>query len=546
MVVFLVAPLMLWAGSQRETTGAGVSIQLSSPGEYPIVQETIELDFIVPSVLHIEDYATNAVTQHLEEMTNIHINFSTIPNEAEAISLSLASGEYPDVYLLAWTLITSAQLEQYGIEEKVFLPLEDIIRERAPNAVKAIEQIPSGWGLSRSTDGNIYTMPRIDVCQHCEHSFKMWVNQVWLDALGLSQPTTTDEFYEMLVAFKTQDPNGNGKDDEIPLIGAIQGWQTLVEAFLMNSFVYYDPHNYGFYVEDGTITSAIVSDAYRDGLGYLRKLYSEGLIYPGSFTQDNQVLTKIVESEEAAIVGAVPAGFPGVFATQVGDERARMFRPISPLKGPDGVQIAPFAFWPVTLGGMVLTKENQYPEATVQWADYFYTLEGSLWCRWGAYEKTWRWPNAGEVGYDGEPALWAEVRPWNVGSSNPQNLGYMDVGVWNFDDFFRPGMAVDTSVDLWSAKALERMLYVTTKNQYRQFGRKDLALPPVKFKAEEQTEVATLQTEVNKYIDKALFDFVTGNLDLATDWQKYLDGAERAGLSRLQDFYQTAYNRQFK
>ena len=30
-------------------------------------------------------------------------------------------------------------------------------------------------------------------------------------------PTTTDEFYQVLKAFKEQDPNGNGKADEIPM-----------------------------------------------------------------------------------------------------------------------------------------------------------------------------------------------------------------------------------------------------------------------------------------------------------------------------------------
>jgi putative aldouronate transport system substrate-binding protein len=546
VLLVLLLPLAAWASGGGETTGSAQGVKLSNPGAYPIVSPKIELNFTVPTVMYIEDYATNEVTKHMEELTGIHVKFSTIPNDAEAISLSLASGQYPDVYFYNWTGITNAQLEQYGAGEKVFLELEKLIRDRAPNAVKAIQKVPNGWGLAKSTDGKIYSMPRIDVCQHCEYSAKMWVNQVWLDKLGMKQPTTTDEFYKMLVAFKTKDPNGNGKADEIPLIGAISGWQQFSELFLMNSFLYYDIGNYGYYVDKGTVKNALTQDAYREGLRYMRKLYAEGLLYEGSFTQDNTVVTKIIESEEAPIVGATPAGFPGMFATQVGDDRARMFRPISPLKGPSGVQLAPFLYWPVSLGGMVLTRNNKYPEATVQWADFFYTLEGSLWTRWGAKDKAWRWPTAGELGYDGEPALWAEIRPWNVGSSNPQNLGYMDVGVWNFDDLFRPGMAIDTTVDLWTAKSLERMLYVVTKQYYRPYAKNDMALPPLKFTGGEQTEVATLTTEVKKYADKSLFDFVSGNLSIDSDWARYLDGLERAGLSRLQKFYQGAYDKQFK
>lgn len=43
------------------------------------------------------------------------------------------------------------------------------------------------------------------------------INVEWLEKLGLDMPTTTEELKEVLIAFKTKDPNGNGKADEIPL-----------------------------------------------------------------------------------------------------------------------------------------------------------------------------------------------------------------------------------------------------------------------------------------------------------------------------------------
>ena len=36
------------------------------------------------------------------------------------------------------------------------------------------------------------------------------------DNLGLEAPTTVDELYDVLVAFRDNDPNGNGQKDEIP------------------------------------------------------------------------------------------------------------------------------------------------------------------------------------------------------------------------------------------------------------------------------------------------------------------------------------------
>ena len=57
----------------------------------------------------------------------------------------------------------------------------------------------------------------LEDCYHCSMSQKLWIYQPWLDALGLEMPTTTDEFEQVLLAFKEQDPNGNGQADEIPL-----------------------------------------------------------------------------------------------------------------------------------------------------------------------------------------------------------------------------------------------------------------------------------------------------------------------------------------
>ena len=45
-----------------------------------------------------------------------------------------------------------------------------------------------------------------------------WINKRWMDNLGLQEPKSLDELYEVLKAFKEEDANGNGDpNDEIPL-----------------------------------------------------------------------------------------------------------------------------------------------------------------------------------------------------------------------------------------------------------------------------------------------------------------------------------------
>jgi putative aldouronate transport system substrate-binding protein len=529
--------------------GGSAWAQLSAPGVFPISKNKVNVTLIADTRTHIDDYAKVEVVQYLEKLTNVHVNWKTLPSSVEAVSLSLASGEDADGY---WTSnagigITSDQLEQYGVQEKMFMPLDALIEKDMPNYKKAIAAVPNGVGLTKSTDGKIYALPQIDYCQHCEHSAKMWINQTWLDKLGLKTPTTTDEFYAMLKAFKTKDPNGNGKADEIGMIGAItNSWQQYAEMFILNSFVYYDPNLpvLGYYVDKGTVTSSLKLPAYKEGLKYMTRLYKEGLIYEGSFTQDADVVKKIVESGDVPVVGAAPAGYTGMFVAKIGDERSRDFRPISPLKGPNGFRNAPFESWPISVGHLVINSKSKNAEVLLKWADFFYSLEGTLYNRYGMRGKGWDLVKAGstEKDYNGNPAVWKQLREWDPNTFI--NESFFDTGVWNMDVNFRPSCASPQGLDLWSAEGNEQQLYLTTKNLYKPYAHNEMALPPLKFTPAESLDVAALRTELQKYMQKTQFDFITGAANIDTDWSKYLDGLEKAGVSRLQAAYQKAYERQ--
>ena len=71
----------------------------------------------------------------------------------------------------------------------------------------------------KSTDGHIYSLPELLPQLHYIGSANdtFWINKAWMDTLGLEEPKSFDELYEVLKAFKEGDPNGNGEADEIPL-----------------------------------------------------------------------------------------------------------------------------------------------------------------------------------------------------------------------------------------------------------------------------------------------------------------------------------------
>ncbi len=278
LLVFLVAACAPQASAPSTEPAQDVASQavaVSPAGEFPIVSEKITIQaFLCPTNL-VRDYADNEFTKWLEEKTNIHLEFD-IPPMAEAqqkLNLMLASDDLPEVIIGC-----NIRLDQLQIlaEQGLVLPLNGYIDEYGDEFKQVYETFPQVEGLITLLDGNVYGLPHINDCYHCSMSQKMWVYKPWLDKLGLETPTTTEEFYQMLKAFKEQDPNGNGKADEIPLSGTIDslfgapgGWRAQLDSFLMNSFVYNDyvtPNGVrSLILEDGTVKASFTEPGGRRG-----------------------------------------------------------------------------------------------------------------------------------------------------------------------------------------------------------------------------------------------------------------------------------------
>jgi putative aldouronate transport system substrate-binding protein len=514
----------------------------------PAAEAPTPLSILTRSMICLEDYETNTFTKKLEADLNLDLSFKTVPDGpemAEKVQLLLAAGDIPDILMTLG--LNNNVLTKYGVGEGLFLPLDDLIASHAPNLNRIISGYQGGLDLLRMQDGKIYAMPNFENCVHCEHFFKMWVFQPWLDALGLSMPTTTDEFRDMLLAFKEKDPNGNGIADEIPLTGCDSGgWADNIEAFLLNAFTYYDRNKQGFYVEDGVVKNALISDEYKEGLKYLNQLYKDGLIYENAMTQDISSLTAQTENADVNITGAVPGGFVGQFA-HLGGERANSYRPVTPLKGPKGYQNSPtYPTYPdfSSYAGFIINADCKYPEKAVELADYMYNTEITLDIRAGGMKDDfWVFPDASEglLGFDGQPAVYKALKPYQ--NQNPQNESWLQVGVWDTASN-QARQAIDTSVDLWTAEGNEYMLYKVTVEQYTPYAR-NYAIPPLLYDEEVSADIATLSTDLTSLFESSQFNYIFGVNDIDSTWDAYV-AQIKTYIDPYQKYTQEAYDRQYK
>lgn len=526
-------------------------------GAYPIAKNPGDVKLKIMVVAHpaIKDWNTNAMSKWMEEKTGVQVEWQTIPLEGrvEALQLTLAGGEYPDAFMLPYgNTINADVLNRYGVTEKRLAVLNDLIKEYMPNFQKALDDNPGYEDMLKMLDGNIYSLPGINQCYHCTVATKLWINHEWLKKLNLEMPTTIDEFYNVLVAFRDQDPNGNGLKDEIPLAGAfINGWNAMPEYFLMNSFVYYknlvqsnqrDVNALGLYVDKDVVKTPFWEDGFKDGLRFMRKLVAENLLYDGAFTMDGDALINLVENPDAELVGVAAGGYGGIFSNMDG-ERYRHFSALMPLKGPTGLQQIPASTYDLGLAGIIIAADSPNKEAVARWADLLYTFEGTTNAYLGPEGKNWRRATEGELGINGKPALYTQLVPWQ--ETEPQDDHWVQAGIDYRNGDWRLGMTYDQSTDLYSADGLEALLYQISVKM-REYADPAMYMPPVKFSTEDSEAMAVNLVELGNLCKEYVPGFMSGAFDIDKDYDSFLEKLEGAGLKMVVEKYQAAYDQQFK
>lgn len=459
----------------------------------------------------------------LEAQTGIRLTFDTPLDDAyeERKNLTFASGDLPDLFFGG--RLTPADEVTYG-SQGLLRPLEGLIEAHAPNFARLLEERPDLRRSITTPDGHIYALPAVTAGFSVYP--KLWLNGAWLDALGLTVPTNTEEFYAVLRAFKTEDPNGNGEADEIPLSStSLEGWPLddlrpgLLAAFGFSV-------GYGkalFDVEGGRVRFVPAEPAFQAYLAFMHRLHREGLLDPDAFTQD---ITALAAKGAADRLGAFTAAGPFIV---VGPERNEAFRQLLPLTS----SVNPTPRWPRTppflRGTFAISRDNPDPAATMRWVDRFYSLEGALLLIHGVRGEDWEYTAEGGVRrlYPEEvnPEVYraAELTP-DAGTQLPHNR--------------EPVFAL-SQVDLQETNPLN--FYIAQQTALLE----PYAVPTfplLYFTPEEQSELSFLLLDLERFTQSAEAGFITGQRPLS-DWDAYLEALERIGLARVLELYTAAYTR---
>lgn len=512
----------------------GVSV--TAPGQLPIVKEPVKLSILIAQHANVEDYNNNKMTLYMEDQTGVDIEWVIVPevDATQRVNLLLSSQvDIPDVFMIPLGMTNEVVSDM--ADQGIFLQLDDMIAKHAHWYAERRAQDPLIEQLMKLPDGHEYSLPKVVLSEPNAMSRRAWINQKWLDNLGLKTPTTTEELVTVLKAFKNSDPNGNGKPDEIPFIGAKTGWNTLPEEFILNSFIKFN-RSAPYYLDNGKFEAAYDKDAYREGLKFLNRLCSvEGLLDPSTFTQDNEQLTQLFNNEEIALVGLAPGGGTFLWAPMDG-ERVKEYAPLAPLKGPAGVQYSfhdPFGSY--YINEYIITSACKNPEVAFRFADFMYSRDVSMRNRLGEPGVDYSIPSGGEMGVDGKPATYVPILPWGkINSSHWNEIGP------TYNDFDNNGVKGPDPYEL------QQYLWNATEKYYAPYK------PPIDmnfngklyFEANDARRLSEINTDLRDYTRNALAEFTTGVRDPNDDaqWQAYIKEIKALGYEEYVSIVQARYD----
>ena len=460
-----------------------------------------------------------AVQKEIENRTGVHIEWDTYSSDVETVlQTRLASLEgLPDMVEIP-PFDSNVGVDTYS-SNGVLIPLNDLIKEYAPNIQALFNKYPALEAMCTSSDGNIYALAGWwgDINDYVPDY--LYIRQDWLDNLGLEMPETVDELYDVLVAFKEQDANGNGNpDDEIPM-ATKNGIKQLY--YLMTGFGY-DTNSLWYTDDNGEVHYAAVEDQYKDMLAFLNKCYSEGLI---SDDLDGTLLTQNITEDKVGIVCHDPAD-----NMASSDDLALTSNPECDYEFMPVLQANENGTARMTKRGLTwhyygITSACENPETAIQWIDYVYASEdGLMLYNYGIEGMSYE--------YDADGNIQFTDLITNNETYTSAFSALRSIGAW-------PTYFINDSGEAFMKIFEGTKVETACKDAY---GNMEDPFPEMLGTAEESEVYTSVWPDLSTYLDEMFTAFVIGTESL-DNFDKYVETAYSMGMQDIIDIKGAQYAR---
>ncbi len=451
--------------------------------------------------------------QEAEKITNTKIEW-VMQSDTATFDIIMASGDIPDAVYYAWS---TTRQGQYGASDGLIQNIMPYIQSSAPNLKALIDSDPIIKKQLVRDDGSVYFVPWItsDLSLLAGEGFA--IRKDWLDKFGLEIPKTPEELYDVLLKFNQEDANGNGKNDEY-----VTGYPS---QFHRSAYAFGTADGDFHYAEDGkTIVYGPMTDNFREWLRWMSKLYANNLLDPDYFSWDSDLyMAKQMEDRVSLYVDN-----PGVLTKVMKDGEANGLAiewvPMQYMqyKGKSTNLSSAYKRY-VQPYGLAFSKDVENPERLMKWFDFFFTEQGNDLLNWGvegvsytgvgdarAYTET----VTNDPELEPSASLSRYASPTFVGIQSPLAVNALST------DFAKECRATWANTDITMA-----------------------AEPFIQLNAEEQAINTQYRTDLTTIKDSWRDRFITGEKNIETDWDAYVEELKAYKVDELLKINQDASDR---
>ncbi|CBK75004.1 carbohydrate ABC transporter substrate-binding protein, CUT1 family (TC 3.A.1.1.-) [Butyrivibrio fibrisolvens 16/4] len=483
-----------------------------------------------------ENPNNRTIFKRLEEETNVHVDWTAISSDqwGDKISLNMSNvNTLTDMVFNA--SFGDNDLIRYA-DQGVIVPVEEYIDNNMPNLKAVFDKYPEYRTMCEDEDGHIWALPWIEQLGSEKTAIQTvgnnmtFINQKWLDFLGLETPTTVDEFEQVLLAFQE---HASDLKKEFGIDGDIIPMSCIVNDqdpnLLTNGFGDgigdVDMGQHIAVTDDKKVICTATTDGFRKGTEWLHKLYAEGLIDPECFTQDWATYVAKGKSHRYGVC----------FSWDVANiDNIQDYVPLKALKA-DTVNVTPqngsFTSG-FDRGRCVITSVCKNPAFVCAWLDKMYDPFQSPQNNWGTYGEDDDF-DIFELGENADGEKMLKHAP--LGDASPVEVREAEcVGgpLAILDEYY--GKYVTCPDD-----AQYRLDWI--KDYYTDDMHGKYVYPRVFMNSEDTEKLSAIQADLVSYLNSSKAEFIRDGI---TDdsWNAYLKQVDDYGVAEYLDIYQKYFD----
>lgn len=226
----------------------------------------------------------SVMKKKIEEKYNIKLDVIDIEWQKyeEILNLKLAGGEVPDIIYVK-TANSARKLVEQDIAGSISL---DLLKEKAPNMLKRIEDSTGDILKYYYIDGELYTIPTFSASTGLSGIPLVWRGD-WLEKVGINKlPETLDEYEEAFYKFATEDPDGNSVRDTYGL--SLSGLTSIFASYGYVPALGATTKESAWQERDGKLVFAAIQPEMKTALARIAKWYADGILDPEFIIGENK------------------------------------------------------------------------------------------------------------------------------------------------------------------------------------------------------------------------------------------------------------------